>query len=223
MMKALLRLILTMILSLPATGFANLNDELWAMDKISKTQVGSISTSEIARINDAATLSKAQNMAFINQLLHQKAQGMEKKRGGKPADGAMLFISFSMPESLILSFADEAARFDMPVVLKGLVAGDFKQTMAKIAHLQQKARKEGYRFEGVSIDPVWFEQFDIKAVPALVVTERLLSCEAQQKCPNQAFDVVYGNISIHRALSDIAERGVEVPNVARKILEDSHV
>lgn len=217
-MKRLYLITLTVLCSLPIVSFANLNDELLAMDKVAKEQVSSISQDTLNSLQGRAMQNKEQNIAFINKLLRNTREGIGQKKGGKPADGAMLFISFSMPEQMILSLADEAAYFGIPVVLKGLVSGDFKQTLQKIAYLQKKAKKEGYRFEGLSIDPVWFEQFDITSVPAVVVTKRPLECEYQQMCKNQPFDVVFGNVSIKKSLEIIAEKGEEVPDAAKKIL-----
>ena len=152
-------------------------------------------------------LSIDQNLGFLQKLLHQRRDNRSLRAGGKAAQGAMLFVSFSMPEELLLSLCDEAARLDVPVILKGLVEGDFKKTLDAIGRLQDKAHKRHLRFDGLSLDPVWFEQFGIQSVPALVVTESVQGCESQSQCPNTGFDVVYGNVHLRRALSVIAEGG----------------
>jgi len=139
------------------------------------------------------------------------------------ASGVILFISFSMPESLLFALSDEASELHIPVVINGLVDGDFKKTIETFERLNRHAKKANLHFEGLSIDPIWFQQFQIKSVPALVVTERPLDCKPQTICANQAFDVVYGNASLKKALTLIAEKGDVGSRIAQKILEDRHV
>ena len=115
------------------------------------------------------------------------------------AEGAFLFVSLSMPKPLLLSMAEEASRYKIPLIIKGLENGNFNQTLQTIYHL---------KLNGVSINPLWFEQFKITAVPALVVTE------------NENFDVVYGNQSIQKSLQLIAERGNAASSLANDYLND---
>ena len=107
--------------------------------------------------------------------------------------------------------------------MNGLKDNDFKKTIETFASLHQKAEKQHLNFQGISIDPVWFQQFSISKVPALVVTERPAHCEAQTVCINQPFDVVYGNASIKKSLALIAEKGTAGSAIAKKILGDGHV
>lgn len=139
------------------------------------------------------------------------------------ASGAILFVSFSMPESLLFALSDEAAQLHIPVVVNGLVESDFKKTIVTFERLHRHAKKAHLHFEGISIDPVWFQQFQVSSVPALVVTERPTNCQPQTLCENQPFDVVYGNANLKKALALIAEKGDAAPQIAQKILEDGHV
>jgi len=164
-----------------------------------------------------------ESLDFLQRLLKKREENIPGRTGGKAAQGAMLFVSFSMPEEMLLSMCDEAAHLDVPVVLKGLVGGDFKKTLGAIGRLQDKAHKRHLRFDGLSIDPVWFEQFDIQSVPALVVTASVQGCESQGQCPNTDFDVVYGNVHLKRALTLIAENGGAGKVEARALLGSHRV
>ena len=99
----------------------------------------------------------------------------------------------------------------------------FKQTVATFSRLSHEAQKQHLNFKGVSIDPVWFTQFNITAVPALVVSSRPASCHAASVCANQPFDVVYGNTQLKKGLEIIVDRGENASLVAKKILEQGHV
>ncbi len=212
--------ILSLVLfsSLASSSFANVNDYIMNVSKQAKIQKKSVSQDKLEKLKLAVIKDKQKNINFINKVLNNTKENMPQKKGGKAADGAVLFVSFSMPIKLILSLSEQAKEFNIPVVLNGLVDGDFKKTMQSIYGLQQTAKKEHISFNGVSIDPVWFEQFDIKAVPALVVTARPAGCEYQKACANQLFDVVYGNASIKQSLKIIATKGQDAPLVARRIL-----
>ena len=159
------------------------------------------------------------NRAFMKEA----KLGLHNTQGPQAAPDAILFVSFSMPESLLLSLSDQAAQFNIPVVIKGLVNNDFKQTVATFSRLSHEAKKQHLNFKGVSIDPVWFTQFNITAVPALVVSYRPASCDTASICVNQPFDVVYGNAQLKKGLEIIAERGESASLVAKKILEQGHV
>ncbi len=134
--------------------------------------------------------------------------------------GAILFISFSMPDSLILQMSEQASHYKIPVVIRGLVNNQFPDTLRKFLQLQKLAKKMHQHFPGIEIDPIWFEQFNIKTVPALVVTKHINQCPANEDCAPNQFDVVYGNISINNALHLIAKNGVSANIVAKTLLEN---
>lgn len=203
---------------------ANMNDQLKSIGNQSEINKKSLSEESQTEIKNSSAADIAKHQWLINRLLAEKQNALDTKRkGGKPADGAILFISFSMPTDTIFSLSQEADRFNIPVVIKGLVQGDFRKTLEKIAYLTQEAKKLGIRFPGLSIDPVWFDQFAITTVPTLVVTKRPSWCKYQKSCENQPYDAVSGNIPIKKSLAIIAERGEQVPEVAFQILEKGHV
>ena len=127
-----------------------------------------------------------------------------------------------MPESLLFALCDEAAVFDIPVVVNGLVDNDFRKTIETFVRLHHDAQTQHRRFKGISIDPLWFEQFHITQVPALVLSDTHV-CAPQTLCANQPFDVVYGNASIKRSLSLIRDKGDAAPKLAHAMLENGHV
>ena len=85
------------------------------------------------------------------------------------------------------------------------------KTLQAVLDVKMMAKKRNLTFSGIGIDPVWFTQFSITAVPALVVTHRPQHCIAEKTCPNQPYDVVYGNQSIHDSLVQIARDGSAIP------------
>lgn len=133
---------------------------------------------------------------FIDDLLtKQKASNQEK-----PAEGAIYFVSFSIPEEGLKRMLHETRQFGIPATLRGLVNNDMKTTADAVMQLV----KDGVT-DGVQIDPTLYSQYNIRSVPALVVR-----CQA-------GYDVVRGNIRLKQALEKVAETG-DCAQTARTML-----
>ncbi len=203
-------------------GSANTNDAIRAYQAEGERNTALTSTTQIETLKAASSQTQAEHKSLIDTLMQSAVSGVPAKQKPQGAEGAVLFVSFSMPDSLLFALADEAARLNIPVVINGLVDGDFKKTIETFKHLNTQAKKQHLNFKGVSIDPVWFTQFQIKSVPALVVTESPKNCASGSDCVSQPFDVVYGNASLKNALELIAERGDAGAQRAQTILENGH-
>lgn len=176
--------------------------------------------SEASQLKVNSLSNRQEHIAFINQLLKGKQQ--EAKGEPQQADGAILFVSFSMPDALLVSLSEEAHAYSIPLVIRGLVDNDFKKTLLRIQSLQQYAKERNQHFYGLSIDPLWFEQFKIEAVPALVLTKRPKNCQLQKLCSSQHFDVMYGNGSIEQSLQIISEKSEEFNTQATQLLRKNN-
>lgn len=202
---------------------ANTNDLINEASNAAVAQRSLISSEVLAKMQQASHQSSINNQTLIDELIKTSQQKAPLAQQGQYVDGAVLFVSFSMPEALLFSLSSEAASYKIPVVIKGLVDGDFKKTIATFAKLQAHAQKAHLAFNGVSIDPIWFEQFQITAVPALVVSKRPASCGQELLCPEQTYDVVYGNASLKNSLQLISDKRKSAAHLAQRILEQGHV
>lgn len=97
---------------------------------------------------------------------------------------AMLFVSFSMPSTLMKDYMRQTPHYGIPLVIRGLKDNDFRKTAEMIYEIGRENTKAGFL-----INPLWFKKFNIKQVPALVVGTP------------EKFDVITGNLSIETALS----------------------
>lgn len=202
---------------------ANTNDSIKHYQEEGVRQASEIPSKMIETLKIKSSQVQSEHKSLVDSLMQSATDGLQSKQKPLGAEGAILFVSFSMPDSLLFALADEAAQFHIPVVINGLVKGDFKKTVETFKRLNDEAQKQHLNFKGVSIDPVWFSQFQITSVPALVVTEPVKACSQGQTCTNQLFDVVYGNASIKKGLEIIAQKGDAAPQLARTILENGHV
>jgi len=125
--------------------------------------------------------------------------------------GAILFVSFSMPDLALKQYFVQAKHYHIPMVVRGLVNNSFRDTANKVFDLSKQKN-----IGGIEINPVSFEKFSIKQVPALVVFH---NCDSKNICHKANFDVIYGNIPIHRSLEIIAKNG-DISAQAKSILQE---
>ena len=140
-------------------------------------------------------LPKSDRQFIDNLVSQQKAANQEK-----PAEGALYFVSFSIPEEGLKRMLHETKQYSIPATLRGLVNNDMKATTDAVMNLVNDGVTDG-----VQIDPTLYTQYNIRSVPALVVR-----CQA-------GFDVVHGNIRLKQALEKVAEKG-DCANTARHML-----
>lgn len=113
---------------------------------------------------------------------------------------ALYFLSFSIPEAGLKLLVPEAKRLHIPALVSGLIDNNFRKTAEAVFRLS----RDGHN-GGVQIDPVQFERYSIRAVPALVVT-----CDA-------GYDRLSGNLKLKEGLARIAADG-ECRDTARRLL-----
>lgn len=103
---------------------------------------------------------------------------------------SQVFISFSMPEKLLIETLTECERLHIPATLNGLYNNSTQDTTQKILQLSKQIPNLS-----LQIDPFAFEKYAITQVPALVV--------AKDNC----FDVLYGNLALTEGLKIIKQKG----------------
>lgn len=100
------------------------------------------------------------------------------------------FVSFSMPESQIVSAIKSAERNNIPIYINGLIDESMPKTAKAMLYLVQK-----HKVRGVLVDPMRFNYYGISSVPALA-----------KKCGSK-FDVVFGNANIDQLIELIDSEG----------------
>ncbi|HBM3279722.1 TPA: type-F conjugative transfer system pilin assembly protein TrbC [Klebsiella oxytoca] len=140
-------------------------------------------------------LNRSDSQFIDNLLSQQKAAHQEK-----PTEGALYFVSFSIPEEGLKRMLHETRQYGIPATLRGLINNDMKTTTDAVLQLV----KDGVT-DGVQIDPTLYSQYNIRSVPALVV-----------RCQT-GYDVVRGNIRVKQALEKVAETG-DCAQSARTVL-----
>jgi len=112
-----------------------------------------------------------------------------------------VFVSFSMPEKLLIQTLREAEKLKLPVYIRGLHQNSMKLTAKKIMEYTKEAPNLS-----LQIDPTLFDKYGINRVPAIVSDN------------GHVFDVIYGNLKFKEALtriSDTGESGLTLTNFSQ--------
>ncbi|EIB3647461.1 type-F conjugative transfer system pilin assembly protein TrbC [Escherichia coli] len=136
-----------------------------------------------------------------NQFLDELVRKQQAAQKDKPQQGAVYFVSFSIPEEGLKRMLGETRRYGIPATLRGMVNNDLKATAEAVLSLV----KDGAT-DGVQIDPTLFSQYGIRSVPALVVF-----------C-SQGHDIIRGNLRVRQALEKVAATG-DCRQVAQGLLD----
>lgn len=125
----------------------------------------------------------------------EAAQGLVQ--GQMKGPGLFVFVSLAMPQPTLQRLIDQAARARASVILRGLINGSLRQTVAQVQPLI------GRRQVAVQIDPQAFDRFAVTRVPSFVLVRdgtRPESCAAGSCAPPEAFLRTAGDVSLDYVL-----------------------
>ena len=125
---------------------------------------------------------------------------MDAAQGLVSDPALMIFVSLSMPEATLQRLVDQAARAKASILLRGLVNGSLRDTVARVQGLI------GQRQVAVQIDPQAFDRFAISRVPSFVLIRdgaRLASCASGTCAPPEGFVRTAGDVSLDYALEHV--------------------
>ena len=156
------------------------------------------------------------------QLLGSNSRvDIKNETNKQPNSNIVIFVSLSMPDESLKAYLYDAKKIQASIVIRGLIDNSFKKTFTRVAELVKASGGDG-----IELNPIWFKQYGITQVPAVVVLADHRPCTAAQSCmQDREFDVITGNIPLASALKQIRDRGIAASNVAGNALqqmEDSH-
>jgi len=125
------------------------------------------------------------------------APAIEELAGGP---GLFVFVSLSMPRPTLERLFDQAARARASVILRGVINGSLRETVAQVQALI------GQRKVALQIDPRAFDRFAISRVPSFVLVPsgtRPVSCAAGSCAPPEVFWRAAGDVSLDYALEQM--------------------
>ena len=110
----------------------------------------------------------------------------------------LVFVSFSMNETSIASYMEQAHKLGAELFLVGIPGGNLRIFADRLGGLLKVDRV------GMSIDEREFDRFDVKVVPTIVLAKEEVEATTNQTV---VFDKVSGHVSIRSALELFAKEG----------------
>jgi len=129
----------------------------------------------------------------------------------KPRPALQIFVSSSMPKSLLRDYAKEASIYGGVLVFRGLPKG----SMIKLTELVRDISDEDYP-AAMQIDDESFAMYGVDLVPAIILSQNEGFGQIERQIPKH--DKIYGNVPIRYALESFAKRG-KLADKANEILE----
>jgi len=175
----------------------------------------------LERAGDAASETAAGNGTPSTPLPAERhATATGASLAGRANTGEVLvFLSLAVPPASWAQWAREAARTDVPLLLRGVAPDGFRATVAEIGD------RLGGHAAGVAIDPRLFRLFGVERVPAVVVVPGGVAACASRGCADDGpppFDRVTGNTGLEAALEAVAAEGDAGRVIARARLARLH-
>jgi conjugal transfer pilus assembly protein TrbC len=128
----------------------------------------------------------------------------------------LIFVSFSMPQLALQRLAEQAAKTQAVLVLRGLVHDSLRDTVEQIQKII------GNHQVAIQIDPQAFDRFSIRVTPSFVLVRagtRKLPCAAGLCLPPDTFAATSGDVSLDYALEFIAHRAPRFAGIAHPYLK----
>jgi conjugal transfer pilus assembly protein TrbC len=125
------------------------------------------------------------------------------KAAEKETNAVYVFVSLSMPDSILTALSKQAKYAGAVVALRGFKNDDIKATQAVIARVNKGANAQW------QIDPDAFKTYKINKVPAVVVSDKpegvVTTCGGNDGLCADAYNyaIVYGDVSLNESLRRI--------------------
>ena len=132
----------------------------------------------------------------FNELIVNYKTKFNKKDLSDQIPELLIFVSFSMPEKLLVEISEQAQEAGGVLVFRGPLEGSLTKTSNKMLSI----KKGG--MSGI-INPILFKKFNINTVPTIVVNEGFKGCD---NCTLIA-DKISGTVTIDYALRTFAREG----------------
>ncbi len=176
------------------------------------------------------TQLKSQNLPIVPELLDVDAPPIDISQLSR--DGAQLltppesegvdryetqilvFISSSMPDTVVKNYLDQTRKINAAVVMRGLINDSFMDTQKYLARVLEK--DDSSKQPTILIDPTLFSRFGIEQVPITVVTEEQIQPCKKDFCPAPVHHKVAGDVSLAWALG-LVSRQIDSTSLKEKL------
>jgi conjugal transfer pilus assembly protein TrbC len=160
--------------------------------------------------------SRAVDLEALAKGYEANAESMNAAQSLSAGPSLMIFVSFAMPQPTLQRLVDQAAKSHASLVMRGLVNGSLRDTVARVQRLI------GNRQVAFQIDPQAFDRFAVSKTPTFVLVRagsQGQPCAAGLCLPPDAFVTMSGDVSVDYALEFIARAAPRFAKDARTYLK----
>ncbi len=169
------------------------------------------SISQIARQSSMSAIKeKWQELLAMRGISEANQKGLnvsgdtELDSASKLSSSLKVFVSSSMPKELLKNYLEQAKKYNVTLVFRGLPDGSWRKLSELIYELTD-GRDEG---ASIQLDDIAFSKYSVTSVPTFVLVKEKDVFEAGGNADDEGqFDKVSGNIGIKRALELMVSGG----------------
>lgn len=121
----------------------------------------------------------------------------------KPKAKLQIFVSSSMPKTLLQNYAKEATLYDAVLVFRGLPEGSFRA----LSDLVMSISDDSGSSAAMQIDDEAFAKYKVTTVPTIILSKESAFLDFDSDKARPIYDKVQGNIAIKYALELFADSG----------------
>lgn len=162
------------------------------------------------KISDREIREAAGDPAQLANLFNEKRRG-ETHQDASPV---MMFASTSMPRESLLNMARASRRAGVPIYIRGLPHGMTGPALRRSLEALRPYVEAG---ADLQVHPEMFTYYQVRAVPAVVVTSQPRMGCTDASCA-ASFVKVVGDVPLQYALDQVAPRTDEIGLAARRAL-----
>jgi len=172
----------------------------WANENLENHKSDTLFATDLSR---TSTDMVWENLKEQFEQLQTEQLGAEERDMPRSFAGLYIFVSTSMPRTLLESYLLEASKYGGVLVFNGLPKGSFKE----FAKLVTELTKDETLADNASlqIDDEAFARFGVKSVPAIVLVKESEYNPSQTSIT--VYDKILGNVGTRFALEKFSVEG----------------
>lgn len=164
-------------------------------------------------VSPAPGYNKGLTKDMVQEMMHPDWKKAAADNTKRDVD-LIVFVSFSMPDDLLIEYSKQAKEAGATLVIRGLYQNSLAKTQMKAAPLNPA-------MVGYEINPGLFRKFKVNKVPSIVLVDSRVTKVLEDGCALPgAYIKVDGDVSIREALSLMRWQGEKnMADIAAKRLK----
>ena len=139
-------------------------------------------------------IDKKDKGSIIDQIV-QNAKNLDAQKQANKPRGIIVFVSFAMPKSLLLSYYKQVQLYGGRLVIRGLIENSFKKTITAMGVDKNNIPLKAREIPIMDINPKLFRNYKVTRVPTILLSHKGKT------------DKFTGSVSLKYALDEASQKG----------------